>query len=331
MVKISNVSYDDTKGSSRLEFDINGTDIDYTVVNTLRRSILTDIPIYAFTHFKINKNSSVFHNNFLKNQMKNMPVWGIDNKTDYYEENTNTIDMNDEIEEMEDNVELTVDKKVDTTSLNQVTMYVDYENKSNEIVSVTTDTAKFYFAQKQIDNPYNMPIQLVKLQPKQQINFSVITSIGIERESAIFSPVSICVYDQKVDKKGLVLDNDFRFILESRGQINEKRILKVAYLNIIKKLNSILNQILDTDTDKDEGEIEINNEDHTIGNLLSHGLQNHKNVQFSGYYMPHPLEKRVVISYKLKSGKFKEILKTVIEDFIKVFERIDKEVSAMKI
>ena len=47
--------------------------------------------------------------------------------------------------------------------------------------------------------------------------------------------------------------------------------------------------------------------------------------------MPHPLEKRVVISYKLKSGKFKEILKTVIEDFIKVFERIDKEVSAMKI
>ena len=79
------------------------------------------------------------------------------------------------------------------------------------------------------------------------------------------------------------------------------------------------------------GEIEINNEDHTIGNLLSHGLQNHKNVQFSGYYMPHPLEKRVVISYKLKSGKFKEILKTVIEDFIKVFERIDKEVSAMKI
>lgn len=331
MVKISNVSYDDTKGSSRLEFDINGTDIDYTITNTLRRSILTDIPIYAFTHFKINKNSSVFHNNFLKNQMKNMPVWGIDNKIDYYEENTNIVDMNDEIEDMEDNVELTVDKKVDTTSLNQVTMYVDYENKSNEIVSITTDTAKFYFAQKQIDNPYNMPIQLVKLQPKQQINFSVITSIGIERESAIFSPVSICVYDQKVDKKGLVLDNDFRFILESRGQINEKRILKVAYLNIIKKLNSILNQILDTDTDKDEGEIEINNEDHTIGNLLSHGLQNHKNVQFSGYYMPHPLEKRVVISYKLKSGKFKEILKTVIEDFIKVFERIDKEVSAMKI
>jgi len=314
MVKISNISQDNTKGSSRLEFDIN--DINYTILNTLRRTILTDIPIYAFTHFKVNKNSSVFHNNFLKNQIKNIPVWGIDNKIDYFEEDIHKIDMNEEIEDMDDNVELTVDKKVDSTSLHQVTMYVDYENKSNEIESVTTDNAKFYFAQKQIENPYDTPIQLIKLQPKQQINFSVITSIGIEKISAMFSPVSICVYEQ-------LSENKFRFKLESRGQISEKRILKVAHLNIVKKLDSILNQI--PDNDKDEGEIEINNEDHTIGNLLSFGLQNNKSVQFAGYHMPHPLEKRVIISYKLKSGNVNKILKTVIEEFIEVFNKIDKE------
>ena len=314
MVKISNVSQDNTKGSSRLEFDIN--DINYTILNTLRRTILTDIPIYAFTHFKVNKNSSVFHNNFLKNQIKNIPVWGIDNKIDYFEEDIHKIDMNEEIEDMDDNVELTVDKKVDSTSLHQVTMYVDYENKSNEIESVTTDNAKFYFAQKQIENPYDTPIQLIKLQPKQQINFSVITSIGIEKMSAMFSPVSICVYEQESENK-------FRFKLESRGQISEKRILKVAHLNIVKKLDSILNQI--PDNDKDEGEIEINNEDHTIGNLLSFGLQNNKSVQFAGYHMPHPLEKRVIISYKLKSGNVNKILKSVIEEFIEVFNKIDKE------
>jgi len=314
MVKISNISQDNTKGSSRLEFDIN--DINYTILNTLRRTILTDIPIYAFTHFKVNKNSSVFHNNFLKNQIKNIPVWGIDNKIDYFEEDIHKIDMNEEIEDMDDNVELTVDKKVDSTSLHQVTMYVDYENKSNEIESVTTDNAKFYFAQKQIENPYDTPIQLIKLQPKQQINFSVITSIGIEKISAMFSPVSICVYEQ-------LSENKFRFKLESRGQISEKRILKVAHLNIVKKLDSILNQI--PDNDKDEGEIEINNEDHTIGNLLSFGLQNNKSVQFAGYHMPHPLEKRVIISYKLKSGNVNKILKTVIEEFIEVFNKFDKE------
>jgi DNA-directed RNA polymerase subunit L len=314
MVKISNISQDNTKGSSRLEFDIN--DINYTILNTLRRTILTDIPIYAFTYFKVNKNSSVFHNNFLKNQIKNIPVWGIVNKIDYFEEDIHKIDINEEIEDMDDNVELTVDKKVDSTSLHQVTMYVDYENKSNEIESVTTDNAKFYFAQKQIENPYDTPIQLIKLQPKQQINFSVITSIGIEKISAMFSPVSICIYEQ-------LSENKFRFKLESRGQISEKRILKVAHLNIVKKLDSILNQI--PDNDKDEGEIEINNEDHTIGNLLSFGLQNNKSVQFAGYHMPHPLEKRVIISYKLKSGNVNKILKTVIEEFIEVFNKIDKE------
>jgi DNA-directed RNA polymerase alpha subunit len=318
MVNIKNVSYDNTKGSSCLEFEITGPEIDYVIVNTLRRTILTDIPIYAFTQFKFNKNTSIFHNNFLKNQIKNMPVWGIDNKIELYEKNSTLVEENNEVEDLEDNVDLTYDKKVDSTSLNQLTMYVDYENESTDIESINTDMAKFYFSQKQIENPYPIPVQLVKLQPNQKINFSVVTTIGIEKESAIFSPVSICVYDQ-------LKEDSFRFILESRGQIPEKRILHVAYLNIVNKLNSILTQI--PDNDKDEGEIQINNEDHTIGNLISHGLQNHKKVQFSGYFMPHPLEKRVIINYKLKSGKIKEIIKEVIENFIEVYKKIDKLVA----
>jgi len=315
MVNLKNVSHDKTVGSSRLEFDLSGPEINHVIVNTLRRVILSDIPIYAFTDFKFNKNDSIFHNNFLKNQIKNMPVWGIDNKIDYYEPKDHLPEVIEDQEEMEDNVELSYDKKVDSTSLSQVTMYIDYENKKTDILSVTTDDVKFYFAQKQINNPYDKPIQLVKLQPNQKINFSVLTSIGVEKDSAIFSAVSICVYDQKSE-------NDYKFILESRGQIDEKRILKVAHLNLVKKLNNILKQI--PENNEKEGEIQINKEDHTIGNLLSSGLQNNKHVQFAGYNMPHPLETRVIISYKLKSGKFKEILKEVIEDFIETFEKIDK-------
>ena len=319
MVNIKNVSYDKTNGSSRLEFDLSGPEINHVIVNTLRRVILSDVPQYAFTDFKFNKNNSIFHNNFLKNQIKNMPVWGIENKLDFYEKEIKNLDAIEEQEEMDDNVELSFDKKVDSTSLSQLTMYVDYENKKTDIVSVTTDDAKFYFSQKQINNPYDKPIQLVKLQPNQKINFSVVSSIGIEKESAIFSPVSICVYEQKAE-------DDYKFILESRGQCTEKRILNVAYLNLEKKLNNILKQI--PDNNEMEGEIQINNEDHTIGNLLSNGLQNNKNVQFAGYHMPHPLETRVIISYKLKSGKFKEILKNIIEDFIGIFEKIDKLITS---
>jgi len=80
MVNLKNISQDKTSGSSRLEFDLSGPEINHVIVNTLRRTILTDIPIYAFTDFKFNKNESVFHNNFLKNKIKNMTVWCINNK-----------------------------------------------------------------------------------------------------------------------------------------------------------------------------------------------------------------------------------------------------------
>jgi DNA-directed RNA polymerase subunit L len=200
-------------------------------------------------------------------------------------------------------------------------MYVDHENRTNDIESITTEMAKFYFSQKQIENPYPIPIQLVKLQPTQKINFTAISSVGTEKKSGIYSAVSICAYEQKADDK-------FRFNIESKGQITEKRIFHLCFLNLNKKLKTILGQI--EDNSHEEGEIEINQEDHTIGNLLSSGLQNHKNVQFAGYHMPHPLEKRVIISFKLKSGKFKEILKEVIENFIDTFEKIDKEIEKSK-
>jgi len=322
MVKVTNIIYDNKeKGMSHLEFDIEGTEINYVIISTIRRTILTDIPIYAWTDFTFKNNSSVFHNNFLKNQIKNIPVWGIENDLEVYEAEKHQVVEEDLNEDLEDNVDLSVDKNVDSTSLNQITMYVDHENRTNDIESITTEMAKFYFSQKQIENPYPIPIQLVKLQPTQKINFTAISSVGTEKTSGIYSAVSICVYEQKADDK-------FRFNIESRGQITEKRIFHLCFLNLNKKLKTILGQI--EDNPHEEGEIQINHEDHTIGNLLSSGLQNHKNVQFAGYHMPHPLEKRVIISYKLKSGKFKEILKEVIENFIDTFEKIDKEIETSK-
>jgi DNA-directed RNA polymerase subunit L len=319
MLTLKNVLHDKTKGSSRLEFDITGKEVNYVIINTLRRIVLSDIPIYAYSEFIFNKNNSIFHNNFIKNQIKNLPVWGIDNKIEFYEKlKVSNNEVNNEIEDLEDNVELSVDKKINSTSLEQLTMYVDYNNKSNDIITITTEHAKFYFAQKQISNPYPTPIQLVKLQPTQNITFTAVTSIGIEKENAIYSPVSICVYEEKKE-------NEFKFIIESKGQITEKVILHRAIINLNKNIESILNQFIENlDNNELSGQIEIKNEDHTIGNLITYGLQNHKNVTFASYYLPHPLEKRVIIEYKLKSGKFKDVLKEVINEYIELYNKLDK-------
>lgn len=322
MLSIKNVSQDNTKGFSRLEFDITGKDVNHVIVNTLRRTVLSEIPIYAFTEFVFNKNNSVFHNNFIKNQIKNLPVWGVDNKIEIFEKlKIIKNEENEEDDNLDDNVDMSFDKKIDSTSLDQLTMYVDYANKINDVFSVTTEHAKFYFAQNQIPNPYPIPIQLVKLQKDQHINFTTVTSIGTEKDNAHFSPVSICVYEEKKE-------DHFRFFIESRGQITEKVILHRAIVNLNNKLENILQQITNNlntiDESKVEGRVEIKNEDHTIGNLLSRGLQNHKNVSFASYHLPHPLEKRVIIEYKLKSGKFINVLKDVTNEFIELFNKLDK-------
>ena len=108
-------------------------------------------------------------------------------------------------------------------------MYVIYKNKTNNIVSVTTNDTNFYYDEKQINSPYKNNIQLVKLQPDQEIVFSAITTLGTEQENAIFSHVSIATYKE-------ITPTEFIFILESRGQLSEIRSLKVAIINIQRKI-----------------------------------------------------------------------------------------------
>ena len=76
-IKYNVLNYDSTHGNTRLELSIKGDDINYVILNTLRRTIMTNIPIYAFTEFNFKKNKSIFNGNYLKLRLKNLPFWGI--------------------------------------------------------------------------------------------------------------------------------------------------------------------------------------------------------------------------------------------------------------
>ena len=85
-INLKIISHNDTVGSSKLEFKISGNNIDYIIINTIRRTILNDIPIYAFNEFKFdnNKSNTLFHNNYLKLRFKNLPIWNIENNIDFF-------------------------------------------------------------------------------------------------------------------------------------------------------------------------------------------------------------------------------------------------------
>ena len=92
MIKVNKVNLKVTEhtkelGNSRLDFKMSGPNINYIVANTIRRTIFSDIPVYAFNEFKFEKNTSVFHNNYLKLRLRHMPVWGIENTVEYIDYN----------------------------------------------------------------------------------------------------------------------------------------------------------------------------------------------------------------------------------------------------
>jgi DNA-directed RNA polymerase subunit L len=333
MQKVSKINYkvinaDKGIGNSRLEFKLYGNDIDYIVMNTIRRTILSEIPIYAFNDFNFEKNTTIFHNNYLKLRLKHMPVWSIKNDSEFTSNKIIKKNIIDEFEndtDNEDDIELEVEKDTNISSLKQLTLYVNYKNKTSDIVTVSTSDSKFYYNGTQISSPYKSPVPIVKLQPNQEIIFTAITKLGTEQEDVMYS--AVCVAGYKEQKS-----NEFDFFLESRGQIDETTILLIALENINIRIKNFLKVLDDEikkqiDDNKLEGIIIINNEDHTLGNLLSRGLQQHENISFAGYNLPHPLTKKVELHYKLnKKNNIEKMIVEVAEYYIDVFDKIKKSI-----
>ena len=320
-------------GESFLNFKLSGDNIDYIVANTIRRVILSDIPIYAFNNFKFEKNTSVLHNDYIKLRLMHIPIWDINNTVEYLDpdhrkvEETFKTDINENNEEDDDTNNTENPKPKDQTKSNQMTMYVNHSNNMNEIISVTTDDAKFYYNEKQIDSPFKTPVPLAKLQPKQEIAFSAITEIGTENENSMYSAVCIVAYKENNM-------NDFDFSIESRGQLTEKRILQVSLINIDRKLKNFMKQIKDSDISENaedfSGTIIVNNENHTLGNLIARGMQKHKKINFAGYNLPHPCVAKVVFHYKHEKGTtIIKIIEDVVEYYTEIFDEIKKIVDKL--
>jgi DNA-directed RNA polymerase subunit L len=286
------ISQDKELFNSKMEINIEGKDINHVVANTIRRTIFSKIPIFSFTEFEIKENTSIFNNDQLELRLKNMAIIGVKN----------------------DLVFLNEDEAL--PSLKQLTMYINYHNTSENIYSVTTDDVQFYYGGDKIDKLYKTPITLIKLQKNQKIKLSAITTVSTEESSplkSIFSPVSVCYYNEEKDTK-------FTFVIESRGQLSETEIFNRAIDNINKDLDNLYELIPDKNPQKSS--ILLDNYDHTFGNLIARGLQDNSDIEFASYNMPHPLDNKIKINYNLKKGELKSTIKGIVSDYKKLFTKL---------
>jgi DNA-directed RNA polymerase subunit L len=318
-LSIKQISWDKDNMCSRLEFDIKG--VNHTIVNTFRRIILTNIPIYSFNNITISENTSVFNNNYMKLRISNMPVFGIASENPIFTPPKKTVAKEDvgDLGDIDSNIAYGAnDEAINSSSLKLLTMYVDYVNNTNEIITVGTNDCKFYFAEKQIPSPYSINIPIIKLQTKQKIKLSAITELGIEETSAIYSPVSIMTYKK-------IAEENYIVTIESRGQLDEKKIFQYAHDNIKMMLDNFLQLI--PDKEDISGKLLMTNADHTIGNLISEGLQEHKKVKFAGYNSPHLLDKKIIFHYELiEKMNIKDIITEIVKDYIELFYDINKKI-----
>ena len=63
-------------------------------------------------------------------------------------------------------------------------------------------------------------------------------------------------------------------------------------------------------------EIEITNENHTIGEILSQRIRLHKNSRFAGFVMRHPDSNNILLEYKIEGTTFTRVLQDVVKELV---------------
>ena len=185
-MKVSNVVENDTE----MSFVLSG--VDRSIANGLRRTLLSDIPcvvMNAFPHDKCNihitKNTSKFNNEIIKQRLACIPV--------------HITDLN--------------------TPIDQLELELDVENKSEDVMYVTTQDIKIknnktqtYLSEddrRDIFPPNPMTgyyIDIVRLRPRltptsegERLTFTAKLTIRTQDDSSMFNMASTCVYGYTED------------------------------------------------------------------------------------------------------------------------------------
>ena len=359
-IKIVEYKEFDDSYNNYLVLSFKGNNINYVIMNTLRRTIMELIPTYAFDKKDINitSNTTIYNNDYMKLRLSQLPIFGIDNNIDTLdrifelENEANISTFEQQIEDI--NIIEEKEQKQKLEKAMNFTMYISVKNTTTSILNLTTDNEniKFYYKGKPIESPYKDKILIIKLKPGEEFKCTAISSLNIGLKSANYMPNSVCIFTE--------IEDEYRLNLESLKQLTEKEIIIRACMIVNKKLDNfkkiLINKISEYKSDKytdnfnidnttdisikssDEdfieqhritGIITIENESHTYGNLLSKLLQDHNSITFAGYKINHLLIKELTIAYKTDGTDILDILDDIINIGKNIFNEIKTKIDKL--
>lgn len=305
--------------SSCLKLEFSGNDAIYSIINSLRKVCIDQIPIYGFHISKINilRNNSVFDNSYMKERLSQLPIKNIDHDIKFlplkYYKDVNFAD-NKFIKYIDDiwDIDLYFKKK---------------NNGSDKLINVTTNDLRISINDKIIENSKiyseKNPILLIQLRVGEEFECTMKGVLAIGEFQAIFNSSNV-YYEE-------ITPNKYIFNIESSGQLKEYDILTKGCEIIIEKLLLIKENVMSTEyenykmitTELNSLMLEMFNEDYTCGAPINYFLQNMDEVVYAGITKPDFMQKVILIKFKVKPiFKPIDILIKAIDRSVNLFENI---------
>lgn len=316
-----------------LKLRIKGAEVNYILVNTIRRIAISLVPSYAFHYgdIVIEKNTSIFNNDYMRLRLANMPIIqkiGDIDQDVVLDLEADALAANNETRK--DLMQIEVEKEKRRQELMEnIHMYIEAKNTTSDVMNVTTadEFTKFYIKDKKVDNIYPRPVLVIKLKPNEEFKALCVASLHIHMKDNIFQPCSVVSFKQ-------LDEHDFEFYLESHGQLTEKEVVTMACKVFLIKLEKIKEKLMVflKESDKkgnSEVEITINNENHTMGNILTRAIQDHPNTMFCGYMIDNPFESKVKMLIKVKDMKITQVISECTDKLSKVIDKLIKQLDKL--
>jgi DNA-directed RNA polymerase subunit L len=318
-IKVKKVHYQDRKGlrDSQLVLNFTGP-IFPSLINSLKRTVLSKLPTYAFDvkTISIKKNTSVYNNDMMRDRISHMPIFDLNIPITYLER------------KYWYNIDYSKQKRLKHTNDNlKIELLIDAKNSCDHIVYVSTNDIKYY-ENNDVVNKYDkdFPIFIIDLCEEQEFKCHATAVLGVGENNVIWNSVNCCFleYDE---------ENNITMTLESAGQMTEYAILDKACDYLIYKLD-MLNSLIQKDVqDSKNILIKLENEDTTIVVPIIEIIKMLDEIKFIGYYKESLLDQDIVIKMQLSDDDKKipsEYISYGIDKLTSIYKGIKSNIAKLK-
>jgi len=350
-----NYVYDPLDPSNNHNFEIHNVDL--SIVNGIRRIILTDIPNIGAIGEKLDKeeptvevkfNSGALHDEFIIHRIGLIPICMTTDEIENYEDNSLVLELN---------VDNNTNKRIDVKSSHFTASLNGKELSKEKLIEL--------FPPNKVSND---TILITRLKPGENLHLiaNIVKRTG--RDNASFNPVSLAnfsyiqdpveanKYNNILDKERAYYKNNygdpikFKFDIEYINiNMGPKYLIPKALDIIISKLNNLIKELVNIQISElvkikkfqdieETYEFIIEKEDDTLGNIIQSYVHNkyvretntidNIRCKFIGYICPHPLKSIMIIRITLDNVKEPNMFISFME---KVCKELIEEILSIKI